>query len=147
MSLREQLGFQSAPWAEPWHRRAACKDYPLALFHPESSGSRDESTTKEDRAKRICARCGVRPECVAEALAGEGPRPSATHEYERRLPAGIWGGATAVERWAKDVAHIDACDGARRCHGCRPIPQRVEMLEVMFRSQAQTFLTDAESVA
>jgi len=58
--------------------RGACRETELAVFFPEDDA-------EEDHAKRICARCEVRLDCLALAL---------------RTPNldGIWGGLSARER-------------------------------------------------
>lgn len=58
--------------------RGACRDVELALFFPSDD-------VGDDRAKRICAHCDVRLDCLALAL---------------RTPDldGIWGGLSARER-------------------------------------------------
>ena len=58
--------------------RGACRDIELAVFFPEDDAAQDD-------AKRICARCEVRLDCLALAL---------------RTPNldGIWGGLNARER-------------------------------------------------
>ena len=147
-SLREELGFQRGTGEDPWWRRAACRDYPLDLFHPTVTGHKDKhDTTPEDRAKRVCARCPVRVDCLREALVSESARPSEKQNYERRLPSGVWGGQGERQRWEKDVTHLDTCHRGRSCTGCRPIGERVEILEARFRADAPRFLTSAEAVA
>ena len=68
------------PLGEPpaWYERAACIEADADCFFPEKGGS-----TRE--AKRICAECEVRTECLAYALAND----------ER---FGIWGGTSERER-------------------------------------------------
>lgn len=63
-----------------WRRDAACRSVDTALFFPGSATARQ---TKQ--AKRICAACPVRDECLTYAL-------TAPEKY------GIWGGLTADER-------------------------------------------------
>lgn len=60
-----------------WTARAACLDADPALFFPDRGG-------RVTRAKRICAICEVRRECLEMALAGN----------ER----GIWGGLGEEDR-------------------------------------------------
>ncbi|CAN5332203.1 N/A [soil metagenome] len=62
----------------PWASQAKCLDAEPDTFFPEKGGS-----TRE--AKRICALCEVRNECLEYALANE----------ER---FGIWGGLSERER-------------------------------------------------
>ena len=61
-----------------WTAAAACLDADPALFFPGRGG-------RATRAKRICAGCMVRVECLAAAFAGN-------EEH------GIWGGLAADER-------------------------------------------------
>jgi WhiB family redox-sensing transcriptional regulator len=64
---------------EKWGDRALCAETDPYLFFPHGQGSSPWP------AKRICARCEVRAECLAYAL--EHP------ELE-----GVWGGLTERER-------------------------------------------------
>jgi len=63
---------------QPWWERAACLGRDADCFFPEKGGS-----TRD--AKRICAGCEVRLECLEYALAND----------ER---FGIWGGLSERER-------------------------------------------------
>jgi WhiB family redox-sensing transcriptional regulator len=71
---------------DTWQRRAACRGPESILFFaptlPEQRADRD---AREQRAKRICAECGVRDECLDYAL-------------RIREPHGIWGGLNESER-------------------------------------------------
>ena len=67
---------ESGPLA--WQERALCAQTDPEAFFPEKGGS-----TRE--AKRVCAACEVREECLAYALAND----------ER---FGIWGGLSERER-------------------------------------------------
>ena len=60
----------------PWPLRAACATDPDAMFVKGAAVK---------YAKRICAGCPVREECLAHAL-------------ENREDRGIWGGLTRLER-------------------------------------------------
>ena len=62
----------------PWQKEAKCLQAEPDTFFPEKGGS-----TRE--AKRICAQCTVRAECLEYAL-----------ENEERF--GIWGGLSERER-------------------------------------------------
>jgi WhiB family redox-sensing transcriptional regulator len=66
-----------------WRLRAACRHADPELFFPEGTGSR--TTEQEQAAKRICAQCTARGDCLTWALT---------------LPEteGIWGGTTPDER-------------------------------------------------
>ncbi|MEW2474642.1 WhiB family transcriptional regulator [Micromonospora gifhornensis] len=61
-----------------WQERALCSQTDPEAYFPEKGGSAAP-------AKRICAGCEVRVECLEYALA-------------RREPYGIWGGKTEGER-------------------------------------------------
>lgn len=71
-----------------WSSAAACRGAEAALFYPS-----DPSERKEDRlerevlAKRICAGCAVRDECLRAAI-------------DRHESYGIWGGLNELERRA-----------------------------------------------
>jgi WhiB family redox-sensing transcriptional regulator len=77
-------GPQQSPWDdvpatdEGWRVDALCAETDPEAFFPEKGGS-----TRE--AKRVCAGCPVRAECLEFALAGD----------ER---FGIWGGLSERER-------------------------------------------------
>jgi WhiB family redox-sensing transcriptional regulator len=63
---------------QTWQERALCAQTDPEAFFPEKGGS-----TRE--AKKICAGCDVRPECLEYALA-----------HDERF--GIWGGLSERER-------------------------------------------------
>jgi WhiB family transcriptional regulator, redox-sensing transcriptional regulator len=68
---------------EHWTDFAACRGVDPELFFPVSASGPALDQVAE--AKRVCASCPVRPDCLAWALrAGES--------------AGIWGGTTPEER-------------------------------------------------
>jgi WhiB family transcriptional regulator, redox-sensing transcriptional regulator len=67
-----------APFDEEWRLDALCAETDPEAFFPEKGGS-----TRE--AKRVCAGCPVRMECLETALAND----------ER---FGIWGGLSERER-------------------------------------------------
>jgi WhiB family transcriptional regulator, redox-sensing transcriptional regulator len=72
-----------------WRERAACLNYPAILFFGlDDSESPAERRARETQAKRICASCVVRNECLDYALT-------------TREPYGIWGGLTELERRAR----------------------------------------------
>jgi WhiB family redox-sensing transcriptional regulator len=77
------------PSASPgfeWRERAACLPHPTVLFFGvDDNETAVEKHTREDEAKRICALCDVRQECLDHALAA-------------REPYGIWGGLNEIER-------------------------------------------------
>lgn len=66
-----------------WRRQAACVGMDPLIFFPGMGRNATE-------AKRICAECPVRLECL-------------TYAVEYRLPGGVFGGKTEDERraWAR----------------------------------------------
>jgi len=69
-----------------WTESAACRGSEGSLFFsPETSERKDERHEREAVAKRICAECMVREDCLEAAL-------------QRREPHGIWGGLNELER-------------------------------------------------
>lgn len=75
-----------APTEIVWRFRAACRGEDAALFFaPSYFEKKEEKDAREALAKRICARCEVREECLDHAL-----RTQETH--------GIWGGLNEMER-------------------------------------------------
>jgi WhiB family transcriptional regulator, redox-sensing transcriptional regulator len=72
-----------------WRENASCLQYPAVLFFGvDDSESPAERRLREDKAKRICATCEVRRQCLEYALT-------------TREPYGIWGGLTELERKAR----------------------------------------------
>lgn len=72
-----------------WRERAACLAYPAILFFGvDDAENPAERRIREDEAKRICATCEVRTECLEYALA-------------TKEPYGIWGGLNELERKAR----------------------------------------------
>lgn len=71
-----------------WRQKAACLPLPAVLFFGmDDNESPLERRAREEQAKRICAICEVRSECLQFAV-------------ETREPYGIWGGLTEIERKA-----------------------------------------------
>ncbi|MBW3661501.1 MAG: WhiB family transcriptional regulator [Actinobacteria bacterium] len=66
-----------------WRRDAACRDEDPELFFP--IGTTGPAIDQANAAKRVCARCDVREECLEFALA-------------TNQDAGVWGGLTEEER-------------------------------------------------
>ena len=62
----------------PWEDQARCNQYDPEIFF-------DPGTRSERRAKAVCAKCPVREECLALALAS-------------RAEFGVWGGLNSRER-------------------------------------------------
>ncbi len=69
--------------ARAWRDQAECRDVDPELFFPASQRGPTHDA-QVAAAKEVCARCPVRAECLAEALA--------------RIPYGIAGGLTGHER-------------------------------------------------
>jgi WhiB family transcriptional regulator, redox-sensing transcriptional regulator len=61
-----------------WQNQARCRQYDPELFF-------DPRGRAERRAKAVCTRCSVRPQCLLLAL-------------ESRAEFGVWGGLTTKER-------------------------------------------------
>lgn len=61
------------------------------------------------------------------------------------MPVGIYGGATAEERWAKQIVHLDRCPRTG-CSACRPVAERIDLLEAQLFRQAPRFLTATEQI-
>ena len=70
-----------ADGSRSWEDRAACIDADPGVFFPDKL-----TAALEAAAKRVCAVCGVREDCLNFALAD----PSLDH--------GVWGGMTPKER-------------------------------------------------
>jgi len=73
------------PDDNPWHTSAACRSDEAGLFFAPSKEPTAARLSREEHAKRVCARCPVLIECREHALA----QPE---------PYGVWGGLTAAER-------------------------------------------------
>jgi WhiB family transcriptional regulator, redox-sensing transcriptional regulator len=58
-----------------WRQRALCLDADPSIFHPGAPGDQPEKAGDPayEPAKRICARCPVRDECLEDALANRDP--------------------------------------------------------------------------
>jgi WhiB family redox-sensing transcriptional regulator len=71
-----------------WSSAAACRGSEGSLFYSADSAERKEDRiAREQLAKRICAGCLVREECLRAAL-------------DRHESYGIWGGLNEFERRA-----------------------------------------------
>ncbi|WMX45260.1 WhiB family transcriptional regulator [Streptomyces roseicoloratus] len=71
--------------AGPWHTEAVCRRDEAGLFFAPSKEPTAARLSREEAAKRVCARCPVMVECREHALL----QPE---------PYGVWGGLTAAER-------------------------------------------------
>ncbi|GEB52105.1 MULTISPECIES: WhiB family transcriptional regulator [Streptomyces] len=69
----------------PWHAEAVCRRDEAGLFFAPSKEPTAARLSREQAAKRLCARCPVLTECREHALL----MPE---------PYGVWGGLTAAER-------------------------------------------------
>lgn len=77
-----------AIWSLDWSSAAACRGSEGSLFYSVDAAERKEDRLdREQLAKRICAGCDVREECLHAAL-------------ERHESYGIWGGLNEFERRA-----------------------------------------------
>ena len=78
-------GGQPRDLGGPWHSEAACRSDEAGLFFAPSKEPTAARLSREEAAKRVCARCPVLLECREHALL----QPE---------PYGVWGGLTAAER-------------------------------------------------
>ncbi|MER6913630.1 WhiB family transcriptional regulator [Streptomyces sp. NPDC000594] len=69
----------------PWHTEAVCRRDEAGLFFAPSKEPTAARLSREEAAKRVCARCPVLVQCREHALL----QPE---------PYGVWGGLTAAER-------------------------------------------------
>ncbi|WP_374104390.1 WhiB family transcriptional regulator [Streptomyces sp. ISL-43] len=69
----------------PWHADAVCRRDEAGLFFAPSKEPTAARLSREEAAKRVCARCPVMVACREHALL----QPE---------PYGVWGGLTAAER-------------------------------------------------
>jgi len=73
-------------WSWGWQFDAACRGEDAALFFaPNYFERKDEKDAREAKAKRYCAVCPVRLQCLEYAI-------------RSREPHGIWGGLNELER-------------------------------------------------
>src|SRR5438552_2303299 len=68
-----------------WQDHAACRDYDTDLFFGSENERGELRSRREQAAKKICAACPVRAECLR--FAESGPEKF-----------GVWGGTTPRER-------------------------------------------------
>ena len=61
-----------------WMQDGECRNYPPAAFFPSDG-------VGVDKARKICAECPVKSECLEHAL-------------EHRIEHGVWGGCSERER-------------------------------------------------
>ena len=121
--LREHL----VKAADDWVDEALC----ASLKHPDEwfpeAGGRDGTPQERNiylAAKRVCARCPVRRECLTAGLALE-------NRTNARLSGGIWGGLNWKERWKAGVRDL-------------PLRQRIDVLCETFDQQRYKLLSAKE---
>ncbi|MFE0103430.1 WhiB family transcriptional regulator [Streptomyces sp. NPDC059009] len=86
-----------------WLQRAACRDEDPELFFPV--GTKGPALRDVRAAKRICARCPVRGQCLRWALA-------------TGQDSGVWGGTSPEERMM--LRHAACRAGPRASRSPRP---------------------------
>lgn len=96
---RARYAPDALPRPAHWSRDAACLEAAPDLFHPEGDAGVVLMVIAE--AKRWCARCVVREQCLADAMA-------------RGEAHGVWGGLDAKERRAIARRERGRTGGARR---------------------------------
>lgn len=79
---------------ERWHHSALCAQTDPEVFFPESGRNATD-------AKRVCRRCPVQAECLADALA---------HHDQ----FGVWGGLSAKERRPHAMAAVEWVGGGAK---------------------------------
>lgn len=88
-----------------WRERAACRDFPTALFFPAEHDD-DQTDGDNEIAKQICASCPVKDPCRAEQVAEPyGVRGDLTAEERGYGKRGRLGGA-AVQGLGRAVTEI-----------------------------------------
>ncbi|GAA0579025.1 MULTISPECIES: WhiB family transcriptional regulator [Streptomyces] len=85
VAVPPQRGPAREDQAGPWHTEAVCRRDEAGLFFAPSKEPTAARLSREEAAKRVCARCPVMVECREHALL----MPE---------PYGVWGGLTAAER-------------------------------------------------
>jgi hypothetical protein len=122
----------------------------LDLFYPDVGSNKTArfSAMLHRRAKRVCAKCPVRKPCLEDALSHEeGRTDPATGIWTRKLAYGVWGGHTPQDRHMRNIRHYPECVCKRPYPGCRPISERVELLEELFMGEIARHLTPDERKA
>jgi hypothetical protein len=131
-----------------WVLRARCGSMGLGIkstddiFYPDvgSDKTARHSARLHRRAKRICALCPVRKECLTEALMFEAGKLEG-QTWTRANPEGVWGGHTALER------HAECRSGPGR-HKCpRKVQEHAQRLERKFMGEITKYLTPDERKA
>jgi WhiB family transcriptional regulator, redox-sensing transcriptional regulator len=120
------------------------------LFFPDPGSSKADPHKQVESAapaKRVCALCPVRTECLNYALRyeeGHWSMNEGTKRWHRRLPWGIWGGHTDTERHRASIEHLETCETKKCRPPCRPIEDRVRLLEELFQFKIGTLVTKRE---
>lgn len=81
--VEERSTSSRSPLRSSWVERARCRGMDVELFFPIGTG--EAAQAQADRAKRVCAECPVRRECLEYALSSG-------------ADDGIWGGMTPQGR-------------------------------------------------
>lgn len=142
--------------SQTWRDSAKCADLAMSdkavldVFYPEPGSDRSPNhmATLHRRAKRICAQCPVRRECLETALSDEEGRWDPDRgRWSRHLPAGVWGGHTDRERHHRNIRHLPECR-LPTCRACRPLSERAALLEELFvrRAHKMGLLTSKERI-
>lgn len=80
------VAFPGTAAAPRWERKPACATADPRVFFPEDAdGNPIEDGPEADTARRVCARCSLRDQCLKYAV-------------RVGMPAGIWGGLSTGER-------------------------------------------------
>lgn len=74
----------------PWEHAARCRGAPMEWFF-------EDTKSNEAKAKRLCAECRVRDDCLTDALE---VTVSLMRDDDAHLDAGVYGGLTVPERQA-----------------------------------------------
>ena len=125
-------------------------------------GARVEPFTRADQPRNYAAKglgpLSGTPRMSAETISCESPQRTVARNAanplawswnaaptpERQPPVGIFRG-TPTERWSHDVIYEAGCQRGS-CKGCRPIYERIEILEGRLESQSPRFLTKNEKI-
>ena len=100
-----------------WQLHAGCRGRDSSLFFHPDDAPRSSRRRREANAKLVCARCPVRAECAAHALAAHeryGVWGGFTEKERRRLVASGWEDLADHTRGRVDVVGLQARLG-RRC--------------------------------
>lgn len=153
---------------EDWMADARCRDRSIVglsdltspdKFYPDLGSSKADPHKENESAapaKRVCAMCPVRTECMKYALEmeeGKYVRENGKERWRHALPWGIWGGHTQTERHRVDIEHMPDCrkkypDEEQNRAACKPpcrdIDDRVVILEDLFQFKITTLVTKRE---